>query len=210
MSIKVIGIQRTGTNYLAHLMGNNIIPAQHPTRNIGTDPAWKHAPVSRLASGEAKTLRDTANHKLVIIIKNPYTWYTSITDYLKDTGHRNYDGLGGYSPEIVFKRYNSLYEDHRSFLLGNNKDTYFNDGILVRYEDLILSPQTEIKQIAEKFGASLRDEFKDLAIVPMSTKFTEARRSYYLAQKPTYSQSIVDEFVDWELMKFYGYNKIGE
>ncbi len=216
MHIKIFGIQRTGTNYLGFLVGRNIIVRKTPImlRDVGclqNEPGWKHGPIPYVNDIDA-ALRKAASNIAIILIKNPYTWYTSIVKWTNGTKKYNYDGFGGQTPEHVFKRYNNLYEKHRKFLLGENKHTVYTDGVLIRYEDLILEPKNEIYRVAKKFNLSVKDEFKDIKKVAQSKKFTDERRSYYLAQKPTYEKDLVKrvgDSVDWELMKFYKYERLG-
>jgi len=215
MHIKIFGIQRTGTNYLGFLLGNNIIVKDtivtlNDVAYSGQDkPGWKHGAVPHVLDIE-ETLRQSASNIAVIIIKNPYTWYTSILKWIGRAEH-GFDGFSGQDPEHVFIRYNSLYEDHRKFLLGEKKNTVYRDGVLIRYEDLVLDPKKEVIGFADKFNLTVKDKFTNTNKIVQSQVFTEKRRAYYLAQKPDYSADIVErvnDAVDWELMRFYGYEKI--
>jgi len=217
MHIKVFGIQRTGTNYLAFLVGNNMnLDRSTPVLNdpgvLQGESGWKHGPIPRIDNID-ETLRRAANNKAVILIKNPYTWYTSILKWIMPAKATSYDGFLGITPAHVFKKYNSLYEDHKDFLLGNNTNTVYTDSILIRYEDLIANTNKIIQGAADRFNVTLNNGFIDTNMVLQSAPFTESIRNYYIAQKPLYDEKTiekVDDAVDWELMKFYGYRRLGD
>ena len=215
MHIKIFGIQRTGTNYLQFLISHNIIIRNTPTvlEDVGFKqggPGWKHGKIACIPD-ITEEARQSANNIAVIIIKNPYTWYTSIVKWTNGTEKHNYDDFGGQTPEHVFKNYNNLYMSHKNFLLGDNKQTVYTDSILIRYEDLILEPKNEIYRITKKFNLVVKDNFMDTNIVVQSKVFTDKIRSYYLSQKPIYDNATIERVnnsVDWELMKFYGYKEL--
>ena len=215
MHIKIFGIQRTGTNYLEFLIRSNVLLADSPV--ILNDvpftrdhfPGWKHEAVPVVDVDEQQ--RRLANNIAVILIKNPYTWYKSIRRWTRGTEKFSFDGFGGRDPEHFFKQYNSLYADHKKLLIGEKRDTVYEHSALIRYEDLILNPRKEIYKFAVKFNLTIEGKFSDTNRAVQSRVFTESMRTYYLAQKPDYSADIVErvnEAVDWELMRFYGYEKI--
>lgn len=208
MFVKVFGIQRTGTNYLARLINKNLIIDDTPV--LLEDPGWKHGPIQRNPDID-KEKKFKSNNKAVILIKNPYTWYTSIQKWIKPGRGRPYDGFKANNVEYVFRKFNVLYNEHRKFLLGDNDDTVYTDSILIRYEDLLIDPPMELSRISEKFGYVFKHKFTDLTKVAQSGKFTDSMRKYYIAQRPLYDNKtieLVTSVVDWELMKFYGYEKI--
>jgi hypothetical protein len=210
MRIKVLGIQRTATNYLGYLVSDNI---KQDTGYIVKDQGWKHGCVTRFNDVD-KELRAQRDDKAIVVIKNPYTWYTSILNYLDNSyGKRTkYEQFGGLTPEKLFARYNLIYENHKRFLLGEYDDTVFTDSFFIRYEDLLIDFEKELERTADKFNTVLNEPLKNTVHVKMSSKFTEARRSYYIAQKPRYNEETirkVTSVVDWDLMGFYGYTKIG-
>lgn len=207
MHIKVFGIQRTGTNYMYYLFSNIDFTGIDKFPKLDNVNKWKHDIVEKLTNID-KTICNNANNKAIIMIKNPYTWFTSIKNWIKLTPHDW--RWGDDTIEQVFKRYDYLYRNHRDFLL-DTKNTIYNDSILIRYEDLIIDSKYEIQRMVNKFNLSLNPIFNSTTKVEMSKEFTEERRKYYIEQKPTYdNDSIkrVTKAVDWELMEFYGYKKI--
>lgn len=218
MHIKTFGIQRSGTNYLEYIKNNNIVqdikiskfPKLDTFPMLNVIGGWKHNPVPRWG-GLDNVLRIEVNNKAIVIIKNPYTWYTSIKRWIKITPHDW--PWPSNTIEQIFERYNSLYEGHKDFLSGNVNNTLYNDSILIRYEDLILNNRHEFERIVDKFDVTLNDGFKDTNKIDMSDLFTDERRKYYIEQIPVYRDNKeimerVNDSVDWELMGFYGYEKI--
>jgi hypothetical protein len=227
MFIKVFGIQRTGTNYLDFLVHNNFKLDEHTGILNDSKFGWpnetgwnkkfhryngegaKHWPVPRFDNID-ETLHRLANNKAIIIIKNPYTWHTSISNFMAGVSEFSFNGFLGKTTPHYFNKYNCFYDGHRDFLLGDTKGTAYTDSILIRYEDLIVDVKTELQRAANKFNVPLNTEFLDTNEVANSALFTEERRNYYINQKPSYDKETIErvnDLVDWELMKFYGYSK---
>ena len=98
-------------------------------------------------------------------------------------------------------------------MTGDFKNTPYTDGMFVRYEDLISDPKDKLQEIADRFGYEWKGQFKNLFKVPMSSKFTEEKRQYYIRQKPKYGKDKINEInkvIDWELMEFYNYYPLSE
>lgn len=206
MYIKVLGMQRTGTNYFEQLIKLNIDakPA------FGNKWGWKHAHAYRdIVEWCRFNPHDPPDEpvKAVIMIKNPYTWYTSIKKWFDI---HNLDS----SVEAVFNRYNHLYTEHKHLLNKYFYNTVFDQSILVRYEDYLLDEEQEIKRVAHTFGAELSLPLKKPTTVANSPKpFTTAIKDYYIKQIPRYISDTkllkqVTQAVDWDLMKYYNYYPI--
>lgn len=196
--IKVFGIQRVGSNYFYSLYSNFNIKYE-----LNKTLGWKHD----LIDAEVN-LSPTPDPgiKVVVLIKNPYTWYSSIRRWVTATPHDF--PWGEHTVENLYKRYNLVYENYKTFLTGNMKGTIFSDGMLVRYEDLIADTEGELNKIADRLGFELKQPLHNPDRVELSKKFTEERRKYYLEQKPDYDKGIVDRVnlsVDWKLMEYYSY-----
>lgn len=209
MPIKVFGIQRSGTNYMSYLVGANI--KRNKLFLFLNDLGWKHDFVPQNYT-LSKILRYEIGCKAIIIIKNPYTWYTSIENWIRRSKRKDWK-FPSYGPEQVFKRYNTLYKGHKDFLDHKYRNTVYMDSILVRYEDLITDTKYEMEKISDKFCVGLQNLFKNTTRIPQSHQFTEVRRKYYMEQVPDYGDEMisrVNSSVDWGLMEFYGYEKIGK
>ena len=174
---KVMGIERTGTNYLNQLLMNRGF------KTIVNQREWKHG-----------VIKDYSKDILyIIIIKNPYTWFTSITKYkkIKDTSLSTVNKL--------FGRYNLLYKNHLVSI-----STYEN-VILCRYEDLLVDLNGTTLSV---IGV---DGFEDIISVYQSKGFDVKTKPYYIKQIPIYGKSIIDRVssaVDWDVINQYDYFKI--
>ena len=206
MYIKVMGMQRTGTTYFENLIKNNTNAI-----NLNNRWGWKHGPhrtdINKWAKAHPKKALPTEKIKAVIMIKNPYTWFTSIKKWAHSSWRKP-----NITPKEVFKNYNHLYTSHKEFLEGDVADTIYDEAILVRYEDYLENAERELKRVCDAFGCKLRLPLNRPNTVACSPyKFTKDMRRYYINQKPKYGRGLilkVTDVVDWELMRFYGYKPI--
>jgi len=209
MAIRILGAHRTGTNYIEQLVHTNIMPPNSTA--VLAMGEWKHDFVPRYDDIDAN-LRAEANNKLIIIIKNPYTWYTSALWWVNAYHKSPLEFVwGDCSAAAIFDRYNLLYKSHKAVLDGDNKDTVYTDSILIRYEDLLIDPEHELQRIIDRFDTTWKKKFENVTNIPQAAKWTEEKREYYIKQQPSYDQhtiEMVTEVVDWELMDFYSYYKI--
>lgn len=173
-AIKLFGLERSGTNYLEWLIKNNCQRVRLLTNQLG----WKHGvpskgfcklldpsglallPEEESALYSHRSFNDTAlTHnirqiiaakrlRVVIIVKNPYSWYLSIMRYYR------WPQYPLQSAQFIrWSRVNRAY-----LKLQNN---YPNYVALVRYEDLASNFETTITQIARCFGVSLNESLRD-------------------------------------------------
>lgn len=199
MFIKTIGIQRTGTNYIDAILTTNT-EAKMMVNYLG----WKHGYTWRDMVEWCRILEETPLNekaKAIITIKHPYTWFHSINKWNILCGGKF------QPPDVLFKRYNDIYKDHKEFLKGKIEETIYDDGILVRYEDLLKQPEETIEMICSKFNLYLSEPIQFPTKVSCSNKFTEEDRNFYLNMKPKSHKDEINKAVDWELMAFYKYYK---
>lgn len=206
MYIKVMGRQRTGTTYLEELIKLNT-----DAINLNNKWGWKHASAYEFGREEES---ECYNCKAIIVIKNPYTWFSSIKRWadknnkwlIKDKSKNNYVN---FTIKSAYERYNFLYHEHKKLLEGNYNNTIFDDSILIRYEDYLLDQNHEMQRIGEKFGLKINFPLIEPIKVECSPElFTEEKKRFYLEQKPEEFEKEITNAVDWDLMSFYGYKKI--
>lgn len=155
----VLGAQRSGTNYLALLLKKNLhlIPTSfvdpnlcvnhwllqneisllrnknillHPSCKI---PHWKHSPPTH-SSLFGKKL------SYVAIVKNPYSWYISYKRFAPFSEIKV-----NASAVASIQEWNNLNSSYLKYRESNNNLCY------LRYEDLVLDPQKEIKKVSDKY-----------------------------------------------------------
>ena len=157
--IKVLGAERSGTNYVSWLIIRNLKLETtyeatswtkkdtsrlekeithledsnihiHPSMEV---PHWKHDPPSH---------SELFGYPLtyLAVVKNPYSWYSSYERYA-GTHERNPDA----SISSAIKRWNDLNLSYINY----KKE---NDNLhLARYEDFVLTPKEQVKVFANKY-----------------------------------------------------------
>jgi hypothetical protein len=214
--IKIFGIQRTGTTYLANIILRNFCDVDVLTHEFG----WKHGPINIDMPEWFDLFKDDPRSALarkalesnvycIVIIKNPYTWYTSILNWLVDNKHDFI--VEDDTPEKIFIKYNDLYRGHLPFINGTNNEIY-KKIILVRYEDLLIDPLKVLLDISEAFNIVFgNDEVVFPKNVRCTEKFEKESRLYYINQAPIYPLDTVQRVtasIDWGTITQYGYTPI--
>ena len=207
--LKIYGMPRTGTTFIGFLMMRNLEPG-HKVGELG----YKHDPAltlegmkewARKYGGKVMQERSFAAMKgtvyPVIMIKNPYSWYQSMCRF------RQRD----ISIKAEYKQYNECYRSWKELLENPHKP--FGVGVKIKYEDLLINTEKELNRICKCSGVRRLDSALSIPDkVPQSDEFTESRRQFYLSGGDFgLSDELVEEItniVDWELMKFYGYEPI--
>lgn len=153
--VKIHGLQRTGTNYLAMLLKENLKDTE-PLVNVG---GWKHGHYC------APWVLNQEVHVLTIT-KNPYAWLSSLYNYWSNTDVG--PDLTGVSfdqfvrNKVEFERQGGipfLYRARNPVLFWNDMNFHWlsvrlneKKSLAVPYETLLLDAEGVIKAIAEEFG----------------------------------------------------------
>tara|TARA_B100001248_G_C27290592_1_gene412280 strand:+ start:96 stop:827 length:732 start_codon:yes stop_codon:yes gene_type:complete len=208
--IKVIGIQRSGTNYLSTILEINYdITSVDTGRDRLPDGSrkyfWKHSydPEQYECGTDndhdvvASGLKRVKEKKIptILITKNPYFWLESIKRSSGDIGMK---GI----PHIKWKRI-AIREDHpqtvrlppgrfdlenvckmwvdfHSYWINNS----FPNLLCVRYEDLLADPDKVLQRIEKQFKIRRKQEETKLPErVVMSNSFDKKRIPRYIAEK---------------------------
>jgi len=214
--IKTFGKERTGTRYLRFMVEKNFQDVDVLAFTLGN----KHgAPLSfeDMAIGkwhrpkvDVKRVSKICNdiikngYKIhpIILIKNPYSWYLSIKSVNPER----------FVAKYSFNAYNKLYREYKDF--DNNYKDPFVKPIYVKYEDFIRDERKMLKYIAGVFDIKVNDDIKIINKYygnsnTKAKSFTENRRKFYLSDDFGLDMKELKEItslVDWDLMKFYGYN----
>lgn len=169
------------------------------TQNLG----WKHRFVNL---SELSSIRDTIQHVgFVCLVKNPYAWLLSFYH-----SPHHYEGTTKESfseflvkPVQLLNRDNLLADFVTPIQLWNLKNqSYYEvvqhfDGVLLKYESLLKSPDRTIHSINSAFNVSLLESgFKNFE---KSTKSDTSRdfdyyRTYYLNE--VWKQDLTPELID--------------
>lgn len=159
-TIKIHGLQRTGTNYTSWLIKNNFPTIWITAGGCGS----KHGEVYLLGNDNhiiykkdpnvdrvKKMLKAKEDGELgfIFTFKNPYSWIVSFSKYR----HKNPNNPRHYRQWM--SNYNELNEHFINASLG------YDQSYILRYEDLIAHPELCIKRIASKFSLQF-EEFKDM------------------------------------------------
>lgn len=223
MMLKIVGERNTGTNYLSQLVKENLrvqILNDSAKKVFGLNKSefykdlyfkitekenlgWKHANVYN--NNFIEQLRNNSKIKVVILVKNPYSFLLS----LNKRPYHNF--LLSKLKFIEFlktkwktvKREKAIEVIKNPIELWNNKiKSYFNlledfprQVLIIRYEDLIISPITEIKKISKLTHADFdENHFQNISkSTKNESKSFEDYAKYY--QNEEWSDKIsVEEF----------------
>lgn len=210
MKIKVIGIQRSGTNYISTLLEDNFHVNSIDT-GIGRKPGdpreyfWKHSynpdqyeqntdnSPEVVKSGITNLKKDKI--PTILITKNPYFWLESVKRVPGDIGKKNITFVKwrnliwkGSKPTIrlldleVFDLESvcKMWNDYHSFWIENK----FENLHTLRYEDLISQVDKEIDIISTKFNLETKaQKIKIPKKVHMSQDFDAKRIQRSIDQK---------------------------
>lgn len=221
--IKIHGLQRSGTNYLSHLINENFQDVKALV-NLG---GWKHGCyMAPWAIGHEV--------HVIGILKSPYAWLTSVFKYWgPDKKLRIGPNLEGVSFD-EFVRNRCYFERQRDipFLMRaenpvqhwNNMNFHWSSIhmnqkkiLMLKYETLLQDPQQIIKMLSEKLELKLKDSFQNCDetftpsgenLKPSGQKF---QADYYLNAewKQHYTPELlqfVNEELDMDLMVHFEYD----
>ena len=222
--VKIHGLQRTGTNYLTHLINENFTNAQVLV-NLG---GWKHGHY------HAPWFLGKEVHVLVLA-KHPYSWLVSMYNYwgLKRELRIGMD-LRGVSFDN-FVRNRAIFEMQRDIpylFRASNPVQHWNNMYFhwmtirmnakkvcyVKYEELLNDPENTALRVGNELGLTRKAEpFMDSsntftpageAMKPSETKF-EAKdyylRSEYLKFYTPELLDFVNQELDLEVLDHYNY-----
>lgn len=194
--IKIFGIERSFTHYLRELLVVNF--NELPCQNLFGDTHGRISLEGWLQKNEPyRTWVKNNSCNFVICVKNPYTWTYSMLRFFEVMHIYRHIGI-----EKHLKRYNKTYLDWHESLIDNNHP-FFNNGIVIKYENLLQYPMQELSVICEI------DTFKQVEKVELSDAFSDKRMEWYLNPdiEPE-TINLVNRFVSDEFFKKYDYEKL--
>lgn len=219
--IKIHGLQRTGTNYLAHLINENFERAKSLV-NLG---GWKHGHY------HAPWFLGREVH-VVVINKHPYSWLVSMYRYWNKREKRIGMDLQGVSfdtfvrNKVVFEiqrdvpylfrasnpvqYWNNMYF-HWMTIRINQKRVYF-----IKYEELLAMPERAISDLGVALGLTRKANFvnSDNTFVPAGERLAQegtfTAKNYYQEHEylKCYTPELlefVNQELDLEVLDHYNY-----
>ena len=173
--IKIFGLRRSGTNYIAWLLSNNFsrIRINH---EYSDEFGHKHSIITpdgvlseevRAIIGFCGTKVKIGNEQLikkrkkcvVCIVKDPYSWYLSVMNMYRKLNHMNApkEFLNPFPlhPEHIL-RWNIINKSYITFCKENP-----TQSILIKYEDLLLDYKTTLITIQNKFNLTKVGSWKN-------------------------------------------------
>lgn len=220
--VKIHGLQRTGTNYLAQLINDNFENAK-VLMNAG---GWKHGHYCAPWSLGREV-------HVLTITKNPYAWLVSLYKYWRD---------GNTGPDLsktgfdLFLLQRAIFEEAAGtpyLLRASNPVQHWNNmnyhwlsirmntkqALAIPYEALLFDARGVIEQVGAAFGLKQKDEFRDCEQIcepgnespKIAKERWEGREHYveerYLDEYSTDSLRFVTDQLDEEVMALLGYKK---
>ena len=211
--IFIHGLERTGTGYCTKLLQENLYHTEinearkhhffDPAEVIGNPPYQKHSNLIR--------------H--VICVKHPYSWFLSYKRY-HEVNCRNgvipgVDALTHYAPQAAYGMYIETY--NRLYNHWIEECSTSNLLYIVRYEDLLESPEESIQLLCSRFNIYT----KDSTITNPTAYYNNfsrhatddgefSRRDYYLKKEYMHDLSqeykdTINKLIDRKLMNILGY-----
>ena len=204
MSIRIFGVQRSGTNYLESLI-DQCTPLKVTAGNPDTN-YWKHS-----YSPEAEYLFPYDIH--LIVVKHPFKWLESLHRYNADLTLRsgeyeenvfNSEALRQCAKHIIYdsrgmptslkgaaELYSTFYNRWYDFSKqDNNRPTY-----LIRYEDVIRNTTKFLKALQRRIGLSFIIKAGGPKNIDQSSGFPKERIREYLDMR--HFSILSDELLDY-------------
>lgn len=220
--VKIYGCRRTGTNFIQQLVKLNCPDTACYDNQFGN----KHdSPVRDLSKFMKKTTVKYKKHvdyykevrtrimkyrnlHSIIIIKNPYSWYSSIKNYIRK--RRKFDDQMFVT---VYNQYKDIYTACRDFYPNPTVfGEWYGKAVIVKYEDLLTDTKTAMLSICDHFGLPLQENLIVPSKIHMSAKFTNVQKQFYL-REDNFDLSIkkiqtINKIIDHDLTEFYGYKRL--
>lgn len=221
-SVQVLGLQNTGTNLLFSMLRRNFASrvALYDWNYQADSPApelrpgvWKHANLQVLHDYNASALDFITRDKVVAImmVRDPMSWLQSMKkapyelkpcvmgkDWItKPCPHPHPAGFYQAPPEEItdleemWNRWTRAYDHHD----WNG----FPEGIVVRYEDLVLEPELTMDMIAEKLDMKKPDGGWD--VLDRSAKNHGDSHGRLEAMEKITSRSFMEEYAVSQVKK---------
>ena len=201
------GLQRSGTNFLHQLMLKNFADVKFLNNEERALPTHKHfrlyddkefVPEEKyhndLHFASFEEFDEAAQYhtgvddlKYLVIVKNPFSWYLSITKMAESLSWPSFKADAEFQEHFV-RDFNGFYEKWSQFAEESDK------VVLMRYEDLLEDTNHVLSLIQNQFELKRKkdlrhlffgkkNEFFGVKRVPNSKHWGDERKDYYVNQK---------------------------
>ncbi len=214
--VKQYGYYRTGTNFLWQMLEKNFL-CSILVNQLGCKhdapkdwKKWLDKPDKPIPEGLPKAVQDNTV-RLIVIVKDPYAWLHSFIFYWR---MRKPDRIDKVTLPFLIQRtqfYNRNYRAWRD-LIANHQ------GILIRYEDILLDYETEFQKVSDVLKLPLRgnritiieervDSHPHLQKKPFDPEYYVKKK--YLQHLKTDHLDLITNTIDWALFREWKYEPIG-
>lgn len=209
MRVLVLGLQRSGNNYLQKLVEINANTELEPfgPREI----CWKHAMPWELQPNGLSAIDSISQypHKLGVILtsKHPCQWLDSLVNRDPQDFFKSKKGAiisGEISLKACASIYNAYYSSWLAFI-GHGLDLH------VRYIDILVNIVEVIHKVCDDIDLSCKKAISIPVKVPYTKNFSEADKMRYTTGKCMLEESMLDEFMsylDTAVLERLGYSKV--
>lgn len=200
----ILGLQRSGTNFLEQCLKKNIRNLRIANKN--DDGIWKHSYGSN----------NNLNLNKIMIVKHPYSWVDSIVRNNQDIKKRYIRVVKTKDTKYIIDDFNldeliRLWNDFNNYWLEQNIEYVIYEHIISSYESI----KEVILRVTEKYSYELIFNENKLIIpnkVGQSRPFTEEMRYNYLNYKLYYlsweNVIRINSIIDHHLLNIFNYNLI--
>ena len=197
MKIHVVGLQRSGTNFLSNLLlqGFGDLVTQSGDKSI----FWKHSFPGEIDGSQI----ESGENQLVLVTKHPVHWLSSIAAANKhDLFTRRFNSQ---EPDLIalVDIYNRFHRAWATYLSANTRLMH------LRYEDCLFSPELAVKAVGERIGRGYSSPIVLPSRVPYSDKFSKDKKDSYLAGRVSLAPNAQREaelLLDRALLAKLGYS----
>jgi len=192
MRVLVLGLQRSGTNYLSRLIEVNSNTDIQP---IGPrEICWKHSMPWEVQPNGYSAIDSISQcpHELgvMLVSKHPCQWLDSLVTREPQDFFKSKKGAlvsGKISLKACASIYNSYYSSWLSFI-GHGVNLH------VKYVDILANINSTMRIICDTLNLSCKEPITIPSKVPYTKKFTEVDRIRYLNGECILSDEMLDEF----------------
>ena len=196
MKIHVIGLQRSGTNFLSNLLQQGF--GEAVTQSGDRSVFWKHSLPTEIDVSKI----ESTDLQLILVTKHPYHWLSSITSESRHDLFARRFGSQRPTLKSLIGFYQAFHAEWLTQLSPPSRIMHF------RFEDCLASSEFAVRAVGEKIS-----RVPDLPIVfpsrvPYSPRFSARARQRYLSGKSNLDRSsrlIAKNLLDLELLEGLGY-----
>jgi hypothetical protein len=194
LTAHVLGLQRTGTNYLAALLKDNLAIDVVPSGDRSI--CWKHALPREATPHKRSAAEGVMNNPEVfiyIISKHPLHWVASVTmRNPQDLFLKRPTLMTDMKPDIasLCRLYTTFYSNWINLLSSRGR------FVLVRYEELLSKPLACIENFATVMGLNSPQSIQATGGIPYSRRKSSEELANYLTGRHGLPDHLVATIID--------------